>query len=374
MKIEDFYKIFQFAGNRNLKKWEKNQSSDWQSEFKRFSWNKRLNGSYQKRYAPEFRQKQLDIKKHDGLKASFRRLDYMFCYFFLGAVPEDYFSMVFENKNWKWRNHHITRMRLDFIKKMLNDDDEANMFVNDKLAFCRHWNDKLNRQWCNPEDTSYDEFTRKFHGIDKIILKRRIGYGGKGIEIIKTSKISNEDIYDDLVKKHENYIIEEFHSQTGWIHKINPSSLNTIRVATVKVNDQTDVVFSYLRVGVEGAVVDNLHSGGIRFPINHHTGEIYMGMNYQTSAIESHPDSGVRIAGETIPDWDKICSFCISAHECAPESLRFIGWDVCLDENDMCLIEGNSGPGFPPIEDPDDDWWKQIKSYFSKMDKKNKKR
>ena len=256
---------------------------------------------------------------------------------------------------------------------MMNDDEEAGTLLNDKLEFCNHWNDRLNRVWCNPEDVTYDEFLDKFQHVDKIIAKKRVGYGAKGIEVIDKSQIASDAEYYELVKIHENYIFEEYHSQTGWIHDINPSSLNTIRVATIRVNGKTDVVFSYLRVGIKGSVVDNLHSGGIRFPINHHTGEIYAGMNYQINDIERHPDSGIRIAGETIPNWTDICSFCKDAHERPPQSLRFIGWDVCLDENDMCLIEGNSGPGFPPIEDPDDDWWGKIKRYFSQVESTHQK-
>ena len=174
MKIEQLYQIFQFTADRYSKRFEKNNSTDWKSELKRFSWNLRSSGSYQKRHAPEFRKKQGDMNMHDGLKASFKRLDYMFCWFFLGAVPEDYFSMVFEKKGWKWRKHHITRMRLDFIKKMLNDDEEAGTLLNDKLEFCNHWNDRLNRVWCNPEDATYDEFLDKFQHVDKIIAKKRV--------------------------------------------------------------------------------------------------------------------------------------------------------------------------------------------------------
>ena len=367
MKIEQLYKILQFIAIRYSKNLEKNNSTDWKSELKRFSWKKRSNNSYLKSYSSQFREKQLETHKHHGLKGSIQRLDYMFCWFFLGAVPEDYFSMVFENKGWRWRNHHITRMRLTFIKQKLNDNEESCALLNDKISFCSHWNDALNRKWCNPQDTTYEELLNKFQGIEKIIAKKRVGYGGKGIEVFDKSQITNENEYLDLIEKRKDYIFEEFHNQTGWLHDINPSSLNTIRVTTVQINGNIDVVFSYLRVGVKGAVVDNLHSGGIRFPINHHTGEIYAGMNYEINGIEKHPDSGIQIAGETIPNWDEICSFCINAHKKAPENLRFIGWDVCLDENDMCLIEGNSGPGFPPIEDPDDDWWKQIKNYFSKL-------
>ena len=372
MKIDDLYPIFKFIASKYSKKLEKDNSTDWETELKRFSWKKRSSKSYQKSHAPEFREKQLKIKKHQGLKGTIRRLDYMFCWFFLGAVPEDYFSMVFENKGWRWRNHHITRMRLNFIKQMLNDDAESCTLLNDKIAFCSHWNDKLNRIWCNPQDTTYEEFINKFQGIDKIISKRRVGYGGKGIEVFDKSDIANENDYLDLIEKHPEHILEEFHYQTGWLYELNPSSLNTIRVATVQINDEIDVIFSYLRVGVKGAFVDNLHSGGIRFPINHHTGEIYAGMNYETSNIEKHPDSKIQIAGEKISNWDEVCLFCKDAHKRAPENLRFIGWDICLDEDGMCLIEGNSGPGFPPIEDPNDDWWKQIKEKFSKLEKNKK--
>ena len=79
MKIEQLYQIFQFTSDKYSKRFEKNNSTDWESELKRFSWNKRQDGSYQKRYAPEFRKKQIDLDMHDGLKASFKRLDYMFC-------------------------------------------------------------------------------------------------------------------------------------------------------------------------------------------------------------------------------------------------------------------------------------------------------
>ena len=160
----------------------------------------------------------------------------------------------------------------------------------------------------------------------------------------------------------------QFHLNIHFLLKINPSSLNTIRVATISINGKTDVIFSYLRVGVEGAFVDNLHSGGIRFPIDRHTGKIFKGMNYQVHDVLRHPDSGVQLYGEIIPKWDEIIELCRNAHELAPESLHLVGWDVCLDEDDISLIEGNGGPGFPPIENPHEDWWKDMKDYLSLLE------
>ena len=299
-------------------------------------------------------------------------LDFMLCRYFLGAEAEDYFSMVFPEKGWIWRNHHVTRMRMNFLKGKLNPDPETCTLLNDKAEFCRHWGDEIHRRWCVPEEVTKKEFVAKFTGAERIITKKRIGFGGKGIVVFDVSKMSLEEIYDSIYSLPEQYIVEEYHRQTGWLAEINPSSLNTIRVATIRVMDQIEVIFSYLRVGGKDAVVDNLHSGGIRFPINRHSGEILPGMNYETHNIKSHPGTGSLIAGVTIPGWENVLEYCRKAHQKAPESLHWIGWDVCLDEDDIFLIEGNAGPGFPPIENPRENWWGEMKKYLTILEKEEK--
>lgn len=335
---------------------------------KKFRYRKLSSDEYEKRYSPEFRKKQQDSNSENGLKNTLARLDYMRCWYFLGAVPEDYFSMVFEEKNWKWRNHHVTRMRLDFFKSKMNPDKNSSELINDKAIFCEKWDGEIHRKWCIPDEITQKEFETKFTGVDCIIAKKRKGYGGKGILIFDCKKSDLKSIYNEIINQKQRYVAEEYHNQTGWLNEINPSSLNTIRVATVKVNEKTDVIFAYLRTGIKDSIVDNLHSGGIRFPINHHTGEIYPGMNYATNGIKKHPDSQIQIAGETIPNWNEITDYCKKAHKKAPENVHFIGWDVCLDEDDISLIEGNIGPGFPPIENKDDDWWSLMKHYISELE------
>ena len=177
-----------------------------------------------------------------------------------------------------------------------------------------------------------------------------------------------KEIYEEVLSQNEPYIIEEYHNQSGWLHKVNPSSLNTIRVCTLSINGKVDVIFSYLRVGVKGSFVDNIHSGGIRFPIDYCTGKVFKGMNYRTFDVERHPDSGVQLYGEIIPKWDEIIGLCKEAHDLAPEDLHMIGWDVCLDEDDISLIEANGGPGFPPIENPHENWWKDMTDYLLKLE------
>lgn len=369
MRIEQFYSIFRFIASKQLNLLKRKNSSSWKNEWKEFHLKNIIGSSYEKKQAPEFRKKQKEKGRRKGWKARFERLDFMLCWVFLGAVPEDYFSMVFNKKGWIWRNHHVTRTRMNFIGSKFNPDISSKNFLNDKASFCKCWDSYLHRKWCVPEEISIEEFEEKFKDVSTLLAKRRVGYGGKGVMVFDTSEMEFQEIYDTVLSQNESYIVEEYHNQSGWLHEINPSSLNTIRVSTLSINGKTDVIFAYLRVGVKGAVVDNLHSGGIRFPIDHRTGKIFKGMNYQIFDVETHPDSGIQVFDKTIPRWDEIVEFCKKAHELAPEDLHWVGWDVCLDEEDMSLIEGNSGPGFPPIENPHENWWKDMKYYLSQLEK-----
>ena len=357
------------------KRWEKikdNPEKDWKVEWEKFRWKRLAASDFEKRHLPDFRNKAEAARKRENAARHYSEFDFMLCWYFLGAEPEDYFSMVFPEKGWIWRNHHVTRMRMNFLKGKLNPDPETCTLLNDKAEFCRHWGDEIHRRWCVPEEVTKKEFVAKFTGAERIITKKRIGFGGKGIVVFDVSKMSLEEIYDSIYSLPEQYIVEEYHRQTGWLAEINPSSLNTIRVATIRVMDQIEVIFSYLRVGGKDAVVDNLHSGGIRFPINRHSGEILPGMNYETHNIKSHPGTGSLIAGVTIPGWENVLEYCRKAHQKAPESLHWIGWDVCLDEDDIFLIEGNAGPGFPPIENPRENWWGEMKKYLTILEKEEK--
>lgn len=369
MKVEDLYSVFRFIASRKLKALKKDNG--WRSDWKEYHLRNLSSPYYEDVFVDEFREKQMKSGDLGKFRSTLERLDFMLCWIFLGATPEDYFSMLFNRKGWIWRNHHVTKIRMRFLKRKFNHDSKSRNLLDDKASFYRHWQEHLHRKWCIPEELSFEEFEEKFNGANTIIAKRRQGFGGKGIIFFDMAERDLRSVYDEIISEKDDYIVEEYHNQTGWLHDVNPSSLNTIRVATISINGKTDVIFAYLRVGIEGSHVDNLHSGGIRFPIDHHTGRILKGMNYQICDVEAHPDSGISLYGETIPKWDEIVEFCRNAHDLAPESLHLVGWDICLDEDDMILIEGNSGPGFPPIDNPHDDWWRDMGDYLSQLESNN---
>ena len=120
MRIENLYPVFRYIASQQLSHVLKKDASNWKRQWSEFFLNDLINFQYEDIIAVDFREKQKARGMDKGLKSKFQRFDYMLSWVFLGAMPEDYFSMVFNKKGWFWRNHHITRERLRFLKRKFN--------------------------------------------------------------------------------------------------------------------------------------------------------------------------------------------------------------------------------------------------------------
>jgi len=171
-------------------------------------------------------------------------------------------------------------------------------------------------------------------------------------------------IYRDIIKSPKKQIVEEYIDQKGFFHDLNPGSVNTLRVTTIRIQDSIRILNAYLRTGYGMSLVDNLHSGGILFEVDVKKGTISEGHTYREFDIVSHPYANIRVAGRVIEQWKEIVGYVTRAHLHAPKGLHLIGWDVCINGNQLLLIEGNAGPGFAGLPDPEEDQWKEIQEYL----------
>lgn len=71
-----------------------------------------------------------------------------------------------------------------------------------------------------------------------------------------------------------NFIIQKAVSQSSFMSVFNPSSVNTLRVATYRSvkTGKVHVINAVMRIGASGKNVDNAHSGGRFIGIDHKTG------------------------------------------------------------------------------------------------------
>lgn len=303
------------------------------------------------------------VKKSTECKDSaFNRFDFLCSYIMFGVEPEDYFSYDFyEHRNPFFRNHHVNRTRMNYIKEKLNKP-EAIVTLNSKADFNRIYADYLGRKWCSPHEVDEETFISTLKGEGKeVFVKFLSGYGGRGAFRTSAEADNLKKLYKELTEGDAKYIVEEYFDQKGFLRDVNPSSLNTIRVTTARAKASVVPLYAYYRAGGADSPVDNLHSGGVRYTIDINTGKLLKGINYTGKDITNHPSTGIKVAGYVIPKWDEVLDFAKKLHMLAPEGANLVGWDICLSDDKMVVIEGNAGPGFPQEVRFSDNTWKKVR-------------
>ena len=121
--------------------------------------------------------------------------------------------------------------------------------------------------------------------------------------------------------------------------KIDPKTLDIIQRGFILNN-----VF---KIG-NGGITDNFSSGSMYTFIKN--GKIIVpAIDRDDNVFYKHPISDVDLIGYEIPNYDKVVKL---VKECAKEikEVKYVGWDVAIRDNDVCLIEGNCYPGIYQIK------------------------
>ncbi len=304
----------------------------------------------------------------------YRLLDYWLCYAFLGArADSDYYFFLFPQHGWRYRRRSVTNRRTRFAAFWLNTP-EAIELTDSKAATAAYWADWFKRGWCTvsqEKPVTAEELRRVLGGETRWIAKPDRDYGGHGIFVLDVrDEAELAEAAARLNTLDREYIVEPYIRQTGLLHELNPSSLNTARLITARHADGSiQLLTACIRVGHSGSVVDNASSGGILFRADPRTGEIAEGYDYAGAVYSAHPETGKQITGLRIPRWEEFRDFCVSAHRHGPEGLALVGWDVCVSDDMICMIEVNVSPGICPplpwIPDP----WRAVKVLLDEKDR-----
>ncbi len=185
-----------------------------------------------------------------------------------------------------------------------------------------------------------------------LIIKRTDNsYGGRNIYKISYKDVTDnktliETLYNTVIKS--GYLFQDIVVQHPELSRINPNSLNTLRIDTFtnKVGN-TRIFNTTLRISSGKAFVDNISSGGIFAGINMETGvlndEAYGDFDKGTGLIHlSHPLTGLVFKDFKIPYFKEAKQLVKDAAQLLPEA-RVVGWDVGIQPNGPILLEGNFG-------------------------------
>ncbi len=282
-----------------------------------------------------------NIRKHLNEKhAAGIWLSELYCYCRYGCSPDDYFRYQFYRKSGYERNKFITYRRSRRIIKQYNDTKEAEYLYN-KTRFNTLFADFINRDWINAGECTRAEFDAFLRKHREVLMKPLLGGQGKGIYKLTFSELSG-----NKENHFQGYIAEEIIRQHHELSRLNPSSVNTVRVMTF----MGKAIAGALRIGGTGALVDNLHSNGVCAHLDLETGMIDSPcINNDLECFLFHPGTGTQLIGFKVPDWEAVIATAEKAAAMVPH-VQYIGWDIAVTENGPELIEGNEDPGHDVVQ------------------------
>jgi hypothetical protein len=214
--------------------------------------------------------------------------------------------------------------------------------------------------------------------LQAIVLKPRAGRLGENIHIISNNDINISKLVPPI---HEGeYIVEEHIKQHPEMDKINPHSVNSVRIITFLCPDSTvEILGAMLRTSSNTLPVDNFTMGGIAVGIDVETGRLrkegfaklfysrkdneyherILKQKYDLSMLNSSdiknlstveklitksPVTNKEFHDFQIPYWSELKRTTTNAQKVFCH-IKSIGWDVAISYTGPVIIEGNTSWG-----------------------------
>lgn len=277
-------------------------------------------------------------------------VDMMSAFVIHGATLTDYFEYEFYRKRNIERATFITIRRQR--KLFLVNEPQHRLGLDDKNEMNRIYAEFLGRDWMCPSEDTLPQFTKFCEAHPVFVVKPRFGFGGKGVYM---QSVANEDgiegLYARLVK--EDVVVEEVIRQHPALEALHPDSVNTVRLNTFYTDDSLDILSGAIRIGNNGAVIDNRSGGGMAASLDIATGLV------STAAVDKksnryilHPLTGQQIVGLQVPFWSEILSLIEAAYRVYPKC-SYIGWDVAVTPEGPILVEANGRAQVGVQQQPD---------------------
>lgn len=148
------------------------------------------------------------------------------------------------------------------------------------------------------------------------------------------------------MKRHSDWIVQHPIRQHETMASLNASSVNTIRIITIRIGAKVSVVSCFVRIGIGGKRVDNISVGGVAIGIEQ-DGRLmkcgYMDESYILRRHTTHPEQGYSFDSLVIPSFAAAQQTCIVVHQGVPD-LDLLSWDVAIDHQGVpIVIEVNMG-------------------------------
>jgi len=323
----------------------------------------------------------LEGKKSSKLTQFF---DYLYVFFLLKIMPSHYHLFCFDTKNRREFKKYIGCSLSDphTIRELKTLWGGNKILIHDKYLFkviCEYHNLPVPLHFGKIQDGKRNinqndlRQLMKENNLESVVLKPKLGAWGAGIHFISRDELHK---LEDLMSSQEgDYIIEENLRQHSEMDKINPHSVNSIRIISFLCTDGTvEFLGAMLRTSASTLSVDNFTMGGIVIGIEMSTGKLkkegfvqffyspqinemkttlsYKSINQVFETLRAknllqpgkillrHPITQTEFHHFQLPYWDELKKIAIKAQKIF-HHIKSIGWDIAITQEGPVIIESN---------------------------------
>ena len=184
--------------------------------------------------------------------------------------------------------------------------------------------------------------------IEDVLIKPTLGCHGNGVKRFSVrdgiTSIEGKKTEQLFAAYKKDFVVQRIIHQHEKMNALNNTSVNTIRILTYHSADEVLVLYSVIRIGKQGAEIDNETVGGISTRINIDGTLCKYAFGAPGNDNVEKTDTGVVLDGYKIPSYDKAIDLVKTMHLFLPH-FDLVGWDIAIDtEGIPVIIEFNTWP------------------------------
>ncbi len=200
----------------------------------------------------------------------------------------------------------------------------------------------INGMWMTLQDDEFcfvskEQACALISQYDCFIKQATLSVGGHGVHKINKGS-SVDEIAKILNSLGNDIVVQRAIVQSEEMCRLNPTSVNTVRVLSFLDKDGTVKVYSVIvRMGINNSFVDNASSGGITCGVEQDGRLKPIAYAANGTKYDCHPTTGLKFNDVVIPNYSKLTSLAKKLHKDFPH-FRLLSWDFAIDKNDEPLL------------------------------------
>ena len=259
----------------------------------------------------------------------------------------DYFKSDYINLTKKEKEDYVTSRNFFNILEYLNPR-EYRVITKDKLVFNKIFKDYLKREFIDVRISSEQEIEKFIKGKNYIFAKPTTDFGGHNIEKIKVSSIKNINQFKKTLLDNKQYLLEEEIIQHKDFAKLNPNTVNTIRLVTLYNDGKVYLIGNSIRISLDENPA--LACRDLDAKLDENGKPIGDFVDDDGEVYKIHPLTGYEFDKFKKVPFEKEAIEMVKEAALKIPELRYIGWDIAITDNGPVLIEGNEYPSYGLIQ------------------------